>query len=172
MIYNIFKYILKFLKFYSEALKNINQQYNLILEKIIYSPKYNQKVPLLRLTGSGGYLIETAANILKYDRFKCHLHPNDLIQIYKLYEELNNNSQILHEDLSGEIYFSDGDSINIYQAELDNQTLDRLFSLSKPEIARLLESRGFKKGREVSQEIANLKAELVKTNRSNLKVIN
>lgn len=173
--YKLINYIYTKLKslvnFYTNALKDIDKEYNLILEKIIFSPKYNQKVPIIRLIGSGGYIIETAANILKYDKYKCHLHPDDLIKINNLYQEIKNNStSIIEEDINGEIYLSDKNIINIYTPDLDNLDLDKLFSLPKKDIARLLESRGFKKGRSISREIEELKNKS-KSNIARLRVI-
>ncbi len=158
-------------KFYYSAFKNINNEYNLILEKIIFSPKHNQKIPVLRLTGSGGYILETAASILKNEKFKCYLHPDDLITIYKLNEELQSNNHIVQEDFSGQIYLSNGDKVNIYTPNLEEIDLNKLFSLPKNQAARLLEQRGFKKGREISQEIAELKSNIVKLTRNSFKVI-
>lgn len=161
------------INFYINALKDIDKEYNLVLEHIIFSPKYQQKVPVIRLIGSSGYLIETADNILKYDKYKCHLHPDDLLKINELNSELKsqNQNKLIQEDISGEIYLDNGDIVNIYKPNLDELDLNKLFSLPQVDIARLLESRGFKKGRKISTEIAELKTSLSIQSRNKLRLI-
>ncbi len=171
LISKIKKIITKLVHFYINALKDIDKEYNLILENIIFSPKHNQKVPLLRLIGSGGYIIETADNILKHEKYKCHLHPDDLLRVNKLAEDNRNSTIIVQQDLSGEIYLSNGDQINIFKQEFSAMDLNKLFSLPKEDITQLLQQRGLKQGREISNEIALIKNELVHNRRKNLTII-
>lgn len=171
IISRIKQLILKAITFYKNAFKDIDKEYNLVLENIIFSPKYRQKVPLLRLIGSGGYIIETAENIIKYEKYKCHLHPDDLLKVNKLAEENRNDITIIQQDISGEIFLSNGECINIFKPNFDDNELEKLFSLPKEDVTKLLQQRGFKQGREITQEIAEIKNELIKNRRQNLKVI-
>lgn len=160
---NIIKFINKNLKkiiqFYIDAFKNIDKEYNLVLENIVFSPKYNQKVPILRLLGSSGYIIETAENILNNDNYKHHLHPNDLLKINQLNQSQNSNPnlKIKAHNLNGEILLSDGDSFNIFKVDLDDIDINKLFSLPKEDVIKLLEQRGFHRGRAIAKEINQIK---------------
>lgn len=174
LINNIKLTLQSLIRFYINAIKDIDKEYNLILEDIIFSPKYNQKIPVIRLIGSGGYIIETAQSIINHSEYKCHLHPDDLLTIHKLFEEIKNENKLhlIREDLSGEIYFSNGDSINIYKADLNTSDLNKIFSMPQADAAKLLELRGFHKGRKISLEIAELKAQRVSIKRKNFKIVN
>jgi hypothetical protein len=159
--------------FYINALNNRDKTYNLILERIVFSPKHNQKIPIIRLLNSNDYIVETAAAILQHEQYKYHLHPDNLLKIYQLADEIKNKHKlnIIQEDLLGEIYLSNGDNVNIYKSNLDNQDLNKLFSLPQIDVARLLESHGFYKGRKIATEIAELKAQKLPAKRLQFKII-
>lgn len=108
---------------------------------------------------------------MKHEKYKCHLHPDDLLRVNKLAEDNRNSTIIVQQDLSGEIYLSNGDQINIFKQEFSAMDLNKLFSLPKEDITQLLQQRGLKQGREISNEIALIKNELVHNRRKNLTII-
>lgn len=162
-----------FVSFYIKALQNIDQEYNLVLENIIFSPKYQQQVPILRLLGSGGYIIEPAINILKHSSYKYHLHPDDLLKINELSATniLSQNTSITQQDISGDIILSNGETLNIHQNNLSKSDLDKLFSLPQEDIVKLIEQRGLQLGRKVSLDINHLKQAKRTNNIKTLKLV-
>lgn len=165
--------IKKLIKFYIAALKDIDKEYNLVLENIIFLPKYNREVPIIRLIGSSCYIIEPAEAIIQNSKYKLRLHPDDLLKINKLAHEQqkDSNVKITRQDITGDIYLSNGEVINIHKHDLDKLDLDKIFSLPEQDILALLEQRGFNKGRAISQEITELKNKKAIKQRGKLKLI-
>lgn len=176
-ISNIINFILK-------SNLNIDKEYSLVLENIIYSPKHKQKVALLRVAMNNAYLLHTAEDILNSNNIKLHLHPNDLLEINNLNLEINyknnnsamNSSYIKQENYDGQICISKLEScnnynFNLYKDDLSDVDLNKLFTLSKKEIARLLEARGFHKAIEIKKQITTLKKSNINKNITKIKRI-
>ena len=122
---------------------------------------------------------------MQTEQYYIQLHPNHLLTISKLLTGSNNKKQannkfntkyIAYENITGEVYIAENnstevDSINIFKENLDSMDIDKIFTLPEADIARLLETRGFKKARDISKEITKIKTDKINKKRSVIKII-
>lgn len=163
---SIFK---KITAFYRQAYSEISSKYPLIYEGDIYSEKYGILVPVVRVMGSSGYVDATASNFIRTEILKTNIHPDSLFKIKELADIQESGSEVHCHDCNGDIYFKDGEQLNIYKESLTDKELNKIMDITnKLFAANLLVERGKHIGRAISNEILEIKEKKVGRKRASI----
>lgn len=163
--------IKKFFKYIREAFYEIDKEYPLILDDMIFSKKYMHDVCVLRVVGTETYLKVTPSEIISQPKFYNSIPPAHLLAIKELNDRVNQDkmkNSIIEEDCSGNFYLKSGDILHIDNADKNHPLLE---NLERRDIYRIAWEKGEGSSRRNNKEMHQLLKERTERNRNVITVL-